>query len=105
MFWAKITFVTKVKNAHFWKGVGQVTPTLPGCDTTLTGHMVGQRQDMRGSHMRLDIYLNYPGTCEEAFNLYEKELKGRITVLSLIHISEPTRHLSISYAVFCLKKK
>ena len=25
--------------------------------------------------------------------------------LSLIHISEPTRHLSISYAVFCLKKK
>ena len=25
--------------------------------------------------------------------------------LSLIHISEPTRHLRISYAVFCLKKK
>eukprot|EP00658_Telonema_sp_P-2_P022674 TRINITY_DN19064_c0_g1_i1.p3 TRINITY_DN19064_c0_g1~~TRINITY_DN19064_c0_g1_i1.p3 ORF type:complete len:145 (-),score=37.25 TRINITY_DN19064_c0_g1_i1:67-501(-) len=32
---------------------------------------------------------------------------GRRTVipLSLIHISEPTRLLSISYAVFCLKKK
>ena len=29
--------------------------------------------------------------------------RGRI--LSLIHISEPTRLLSISYAVFCLKKK
>eukprot|EP00658_Telonema_sp_P-2_P041381 TRINITY_DN29598_c0_g1_i1.p1 TRINITY_DN29598_c0_g1~~TRINITY_DN29598_c0_g1_i1.p1 ORF type:complete len:208 (-),score=48.08 TRINITY_DN29598_c0_g1_i1:38-661(-) len=28
-----------------------------------------------------------------------------IFVLSLIHISEPTRLLSISYAVFCLKKK
>src|SRR5678816_4759074 len=27
------------------------------------------------------------------------------TGLSLIHISEPTRLLSISYAVFCLKKK
>src|SRR5678815_559021 len=27
------------------------------------------------------------------------------TDLSLIHISEPTRLLSISYAVFCLKKK
>eukprot|EP00658_Telonema_sp_P-2_P028411 TRINITY_DN21773_c0_g2_i2.p1 TRINITY_DN21773_c0_g2~~TRINITY_DN21773_c0_g2_i2.p1 ORF type:complete len:113 (-),score=22.74 TRINITY_DN21773_c0_g2_i2:21-359(-) len=27
------------------------------------------------------------------------------TNLSLIHISEPTRLLSISYAVFCLKKK
>ena len=25
--------------------------------------------------------------------------------LSLIHISEPTRHSLISYAVFCLKKK
>src|SRR5674536_87608 len=28
-----------------------------------------------------------------------------IVGLSLIHISEPTRLLSISYAVFCLKKK
>eukprot|EP00658_Telonema_sp_P-2_P012058 TRINITY_DN145_c0_g1_i11.p2 TRINITY_DN145_c0_g1~~TRINITY_DN145_c0_g1_i11.p2 ORF type:complete len:108 (-),score=76.96 TRINITY_DN145_c0_g1_i11:5-280(-) len=28
-----------------------------------------------------------------------------IRYLSLIHISEPTRLLSISYAVFCLKKK
>eukprot|EP00658_Telonema_sp_P-2_P014936 TRINITY_DN15702_c0_g1_i1.p1 TRINITY_DN15702_c0_g1~~TRINITY_DN15702_c0_g1_i1.p1 ORF type:complete len:131 (+),score=7.06 TRINITY_DN15702_c0_g1_i1:350-742(+) len=28
-----------------------------------------------------------------------------ILTLSLIHISEPTRLLSISYAVFCLKKK
>ena len=28
-----------------------------------------------------------------------------ILLLSLIHISEPTRLLSISYAVFCLKKK
>ena len=26
-------------------------------------------------------------------------------VLSLIHISEPTRRTPISYAVFCLKKK
>ena len=30
---------------------------------------------------------------------------GTLWVLSLIHISEPTRLLSISYAVFCLKKK
>ena len=28
-----------------------------------------------------------------------------VEALSLIHISEPTRHLRISYAVFCLKKK
>ena len=26
-------------------------------------------------------------------------------MLSLIHISEPTRQAEISYAVFCLKKK
>ena len=32
-------------------------------------------------------------------------LNRRIQNLSLIHISEPTRLLSISYAVFCLKKK
>src|SRR5678816_722926 len=30
---------------------------------------------------------------------------GTVLDLSLIHISEPTRLLSISYAVFCLKKK
>ncbi|WP_267462454.1 lyase family protein, partial [Campylobacter coli] len=30
---------------------------------------------------------------------------GEDIQLSLIHISEPTRLLSISYAVFCLKKK
>ena len=27
------------------------------------------------------------------------------SILSLIHISEPTRQAEISYAVFCLKKK
>src|SRR5678816_4844138 len=36
---------------------------------------------------------------EEGFYVLEGE------ILSLIHISEPTRLLSISYAVFCLKKK
>src|SRR5678815_3826859 len=30
---------------------------------------------------------------------------NKVWNLSLIHISEPTRLLSISYAVFCLKKK
>eukprot|EP00658_Telonema_sp_P-2_P069685 TRINITY_DN5903_c0_g1_i8.p1 TRINITY_DN5903_c0_g1~~TRINITY_DN5903_c0_g1_i8.p1 ORF type:complete len:112 (-),score=29.58 TRINITY_DN5903_c0_g1_i8:30-365(-) len=42
------------------------------------------------------------------FPMMEKiEVNGSDThpVLSLIHISEPTRLLSISYAVFCLKKK
>ncbi|MBK2144532.1 hypothetical protein IBD95_09275 [Francisella tularensis] len=34
------------------------------------------------------------------FHYYSKYI-----LLSLIHISEPTRHLRTSYAVFCLKKK
>ena len=29
--------------------------------------------------MRLDMYVNYRGTCEEAFRFYEKHLGGRIT--------------------------
>lgn len=29
--------------------------------------------------MRLDIYVNYPGHCEEAFRFYEQHLGGRIT--------------------------
>src|SRR5678816_3901263 len=36
--------------------------------------------------------------------MYLSEM-GTVPLLSLIHISEPTRLLSISYAVFCLKKK
>ena len=39
-------------------------------------------------------------------NIYSKITPHVIELyLSLIHISEPTRLLSISYAVFCLKKK
>eukprot|EP00658_Telonema_sp_P-2_P021675 TRINITY_DN18643_c0_g1_i1.p1 TRINITY_DN18643_c0_g1~~TRINITY_DN18643_c0_g1_i1.p1 ORF type:complete len:197 (+),score=33.80 TRINITY_DN18643_c0_g1_i1:89-679(+) len=34
-----------------------------------------------------------------------REWTDQLRTLSLIHISEPTRLLSISYAVFCLKKK
>jgi PhnB protein len=29
--------------------------------------------------MKLDIYLNYRGNCEEAFGFYERHLGGRIT--------------------------
>src|SRR5678815_3811791 len=44
------------------------------------------------------------------FEFTERALRGVSgagirKLLSLIHISEPTRLLSISYAVFCLKKK
>lgn len=33
--------------------------------------------------MKLDIYVNYPGKCEEAFRFYEEHLGGRITMMQL----------------------
>jgi PhnB protein len=32
-------------------------------------------------HIQLDIYVNYPGNCEQAFRFYEQHLGGRITML------------------------
>ena len=62
---------------------------------------------------------NYPGRArnftqlkqdiETALRLipgqHRLNLHASYAVLSLIHISEPTRQAEISYAVFCLKKK
>src|SRR5674476_688933 len=46
---------------------------------------------------------------EQLKELFKKQLphtvNQAIEMLSLIHISEPTRQAEISYAVFCLKKK
>ena len=36
---------------------------------------------------------------------YNYQVRHMVYILSLIHISEPTRQAEISYAVFCLKKK
>jgi PhnB protein len=40
--------------------------------------------------MRLDVYLNYPGTCEEAFRFYERQLGGTITSLTR-HEEQPNQ--------------
>src|SRR3954468_20845751 len=32
--------------------------------------------------MRLDVYVNYRGTCEDAFRFYERHLGGRITTMA-----------------------
>ena len=42
---------------------------------------------------------------DETFAVTKSPISPSFLALSLIHISEPTRLLSISYAVFCLKKK
>jgi PhnB protein len=31
--------------------------------------------------MKLDVYLNYSGTCEQAFRFYEQHLGGKITMM------------------------
>ena len=38
--------------------------------------------------MRLDIYVNYPGHCEEAFRYYEEHLHGKITGM-VRHAEQP----------------
>jgi len=39
--------------------------------------------------LKLDIYINYPGHCEEAFLFYEQHLGGRITMMSPHHQPPP----------------
>src|SRR5678815_508168 len=48
------------------------------------------------------LYWYFKDKDEIVFALHQR---GFEILLSLIHISEPTRLLSISYADFCLKKK
>eukprot|EP00658_Telonema_sp_P-2_P039638 TRINITY_DN28325_c0_g1_i1.p1 TRINITY_DN28325_c0_g1~~TRINITY_DN28325_c0_g1_i1.p1 ORF type:complete len:101 (-),score=38.40 TRINITY_DN28325_c0_g1_i1:44-346(-) len=61
-------------------------------DPPLVGQPTGVLQMSVGVGSTVDVEVG-PAVSRLAFNL------------SLIHISEPTRLLSISYAVFCLKKK
>lgn len=42
--------------------------------------------------MRLDVYVNYPGNCEEAFRFYEQHLAGRITGIAR-HGDQPNPNL------------
>lgn len=40
--------------------------------------------------MKLDIYLNYPGNCEQAFRFYEQHLGGKITAITR-HDEQPNQ--------------
>jgi PhnB protein len=42
--------------------------------------------------MRLDIYVNYPGTCEEAFRFYEQHLGGKVSGM-VRHGEQPNPNL------------
>ncbi len=60
----------------------------------------------RGSAVAVDLYLPcLKAHLRVAVGQYPLPARPVAQVLSLIHIPEPTRLLSIPYAVFCLKKK
>lgn len=47
--------------------------------------------------MKVDIYLNYAGTCEEAFRFYEQHLGGKLGML-MRHESNPNSPVPKDYA-------
>ena len=47
--------------------------------------------------MKLDIYVNYAGTCEEAFRFYEQHLGGRIAMM-MRHEENPRPDLPADFA-------
>src|SRR5674536_392631 len=85
--------------------------------TSSDGTIIGYRQLGSGSGIILvhggasasQSYMKLGALLSDTFTVYIPDRRGRGLSgpfgLSLIHISEPTRLLSISYAVFCLKKK
>lgn len=42
--------------------------------------------------MKLDVYLNYPGSCRQAFRFYEQHLGGKITMM-MTHGQGPNAEL------------
>ena len=86
-----------------------------------TGFVVGSKKEEQQQKKQVEVK-NVHKDIEETISKlnikFENIVKAQIILesgnltsirairdLSLIHISEPTRLLSISYAVFCLKKK
>src|SRR5678810_1457199 len=64
------------------------------------------RSTLDRSSAASDVYKRQVKDNEWFTEYFEVEGKHVIVkILSLIHISEPTRQAEISYAVFCLKKK
>ena len=47
--------------------------------------------------MKLEVYVNYRGTCEEAFRFYEQHLGGRIAMM-MRHEEAPNPQIPADYA-------
>lgn len=41
--------------------------------------------------MKLSVYLNYPGHCEQAFRFYEQHLGGKVSMLQRHEHQDPSR--------------
>jgi PhnB protein len=46
--------------------------------------------------MKLDIYVNYPGTCEAAFRFYERHIGGKITLMTT-HEGQPNPNIPANW--------
>ena len=101
---------TRAKDKKMGVGISsELRDQLTAMDRKIEANfnMLEQRVDMKLKELegRLTNRMNY---FDQQFALITKALGVQKPVpydLSLIHISEPTRHAQISYAVFCLKKK
>ena len=89
------------QDGHTHTGTGMSTPVPPGFESggyqLVTDHA---HAGMATFHLRDEA-----GSDVTEFTEAHGSLLHVVVILSLIHIPEPTRPLSISYAVFCLKKK
>ena len=84
--------------------------TPEGTKVTLHAEQVGRVIGRRGKvihelQRRLQEDFNLENPHLEVTEIEEQRLNAQVMALSLIHISESTRRVVISYAVFCLKKK
>src|SRR5674536_142807 len=98
---------TTVSARIAWRATGSVKP----CGSGTSGPARDRRlREDRVSHARATSSPPASRPAMPATTGFTLAMVGACAVrltpaLSLIHISEPTRLLSISYAVFCLKKK
>src|SRR5678816_2397049 len=100
---------TYLHNTEFWGALLLLTTQSDACDerpTPWAFHVPAPRDQRRNAGpIDTGTTLDFPAakTWDEAAQMQRdafSKLRGEDRVLSLIHISEPTRLLSISYAVF-----